>query len=250
MPIALIVDDEPEANRLLARLVQLKGFQPVSAFTAEEARAAIVAQPPDVLFLDLMLPDANGLEICAEIKGRRATAAIPIVINTARLATENRPQSYRRGANTFIPKPYFPDQIFAALQQAAVWREQPARLPDAQAIPLEAGDESAAHAAIAALWGQILHRTNWDEGETARLIGDLNDCVQAILSWGRGRQAGRVGTLSHELQPGMLQLKVLDEAGWSAEIQPGSMLSAPGRTVENLATPEQPETVLIVRFDG
>lgn len=250
MPIALIVEDEPEANRLLARLVQLRGFQPVSAFNGAEARAAIVATPPDVVFLDLMLPDASGFEICVEIKSRRATAAIPVVMNSARLATENRLQSHRHGANVFLPKPYFPDQIFQVLDQASVWKNQAAQQPDAQTIPLDVADEPAAYAAVSALWGLILHRTDWDEVEIARWFGDLHRCVQEILGWGRGQSASRLGTLSYELLDDHLRLKILDEAGWTGTVDPGAILTPPGRFAQATTLPGQPETVLHVRFDG
>ena len=71
-----------------------------------------------MVFLDLMLPDTNGFEVCRRIKGRAETRAIPVVMVTARLAEENRARSTQVGADGFIPKPYTPGQIFDALASA------------------------------------------------------------------------------------------------------------------------------------
>jgi CheY-like chemotaxis protein len=119
MPTALIVEDEPEANRLLSMLVQLRGYRTQSVFSGSEALAAVEAgESFDVVFLDLMLPDTNGFEVCRLIKSRPETCAVPVVMVTARLAEENRAKSAQVGADGFIPKPYTPNQIFEALASA------------------------------------------------------------------------------------------------------------------------------------
>lgn len=122
MPTALIVEDEPEANKLLSMLVKLRGFQTVSAFTGKEAVEKAKECEPDVVFLDLMLPDTNGYEVCRVLKSRQPTNAIPVVIVTARVAADNRLESFSNGADDFIPKPYTPDQIFDSLAQAGEWK--------------------------------------------------------------------------------------------------------------------------------
>lgn len=125
MPTALIVEDEPEANRLLARIVQLKGYRTQSAFNGSEALIAVESEAFDVVFLDLMLPDANGYDICRAIKGRPESSHTPVVIVTARLADENRAMSQQVGADGFIPKPYTPGQIFDALASTSSPPEVP-----------------------------------------------------------------------------------------------------------------------------
>lgn len=122
MPTALIVEDEPEANRLLAMIVQLKGYTTRSAFTGLEALKAVESESFDVVFLDLMLPDTNGYEVCRKIKGRPESCSTPVVVVTARLADENRAKSSEVGADGFIPKPYTPGQIFEALASADALR--------------------------------------------------------------------------------------------------------------------------------
>lgn len=118
MPRVLIVEDEPEANRLLCMLVELKGFQTEAAHDGAQALEIVERDPPDLIFLDLMLPDVDGLALCRRFKSLRNSAKTPVVIVTARLADENRVQSFAAGADDFISKPYLPEQIFQALETA------------------------------------------------------------------------------------------------------------------------------------
>ena len=123
MPTALIVEDEPEANKLLGMLLRLRGYQTESAFTGKGALQLIEKCQPDIIFLDLMLPDLNGYEVCKILKFSKGTSLIPLLIITARIAAENRIESFCLGADDYIAKPYTPDQIFQALEQSMRWLE-------------------------------------------------------------------------------------------------------------------------------
>ena len=124
MPTALIVEDEPEANKLLAMLVQLRGYQTESALDGAQAMDHLRKRTPDVIFLDLMLPDVDGYDICRSLKSSEHTSQVPVIIVTARITDANRIESFRAGADNFIPKPYTPDEIFEALEQAQAWKAQ------------------------------------------------------------------------------------------------------------------------------
>ena len=119
MPTALVVEDEPEANRLLSMLIQLRGYRTESAFTAGQALEMAQEQPPDIVFLDLMLPDASGFEVCRRLKSQLETSDVPVVIVTARLEGEARARSAQAGACEYVPKPYTPEQIFEALESVS-----------------------------------------------------------------------------------------------------------------------------------
>ncbi len=121
MPLALIVEDEPEANKLMAMLLRLRGYETHSALTGREGLKQVENSLPDVILLDLMLPDINGYEICKSLKSSKRTCLIPLLIVTARIAAENRIESFCLGADDYIAKPYTPDQIFRALEQAERW---------------------------------------------------------------------------------------------------------------------------------
>src|SRR5438105_37166 len=157
MPTALIVEDEPEANKLLAMLLQLRGYRTVSAFRGAEALEKIRGHAPDVGFLDLMLPDMDGYDVCRSLRSDGPVSLIPVVIVTARLTAENRIESFGVGADDYIPKPYTPDQVFEALEQAGAWKDQ-LGLPQVE--------------------GQVALDVR-DDGETLRRLAQLRRLLQA-----------------------------------------------------------------------
>lgn len=220
MPTALIVEDEPSANKLLSMLVQLRGYQTDSAFTGGEAIAKADDSHPDLVFLDLMLPDIDGYEVCHALKERRSTTAIPIVMVTARVAEENRVAGFRAGASDYIPKPYTPDQIFAALSHAGSWRRRVEGAEAAGSIEVDATDDVAHLRHASEIRSLLLSRTRLDEDSARRLGGSLAEILQRGVDWGRSHKRGRVATLDFRLDPGRFTLTVRDESGWLADDDP------------------------------
>src|SRR6266516_6078218 len=83
-PRILIVEDDPDIAELVARYLDKAGFTTVRVATGRDALASIFARPPDLLVLDLMLPHVDGLEVCRAVRGKEATAGLPIIMLTAR----------------------------------------------------------------------------------------------------------------------------------------------------------------------
>ncbi len=79
----LIVDDERDTNEILASLVQARGFQPIQLFSGESVPEAVREHQPDLILLDLMLPDVDGFAICEQLKRDRETNLIPVIMVTA-----------------------------------------------------------------------------------------------------------------------------------------------------------------------
>lgn len=169
MPTALIVDDEPAANGLLAAVVRIRHYQADSAFTGADALAYLDAQKPDIIFLDLMLPDANGFDLCRKIKSSRETCLIPVIVVSARLATDNRSLSYELGALDYIAKPYTPQQIFDTIRQAEAWRREIDENGTRGALSI-GGNADALNLELARLQCLLLANSTLEAAEVSRLI--------------------------------------------------------------------------------
>lgn len=122
MATALIVEDDIDQADLVARLVRLRQFDPVVAPNGEEGLTLAREMKPDVVLLDVMLPDLNGFEICRRLRSDRDTMLTPIVMLTALSDEANRTQGFRVGANAYLAKPYAPDDLFRAIGSARAWR--------------------------------------------------------------------------------------------------------------------------------
>ncbi len=122
MATALIVEDDPDQADLVSRLVRLRELDPVVAADGASGLALARRIKPDVVLLDVMLPDLNGFEVCRRLRGDRETMLTPIVMLTALGDNTNRTQGFRVGANAYLAKPYAPDALFDAITAARAWR--------------------------------------------------------------------------------------------------------------------------------
>ena len=93
-------------------LVQARGFEPIQVFSGAQALAAVAEQKPDLILLDLMLPDIDGFELCDQLKRARETNLIPIVMVTALQDAHHRAAGVRVGANGYLTKPFTPAQLY------------------------------------------------------------------------------------------------------------------------------------------
>src|SRR5258708_17563287 len=106
MAKVLIVEDEKDIVDLLRFNLKQAGHDPVIATTGEEALTLIARSVPDLVLLDLMLPDLPGTEICRRIKGDARTRHVPVIMLTARGEEVDRLVGFELGADDFVTKPF------------------------------------------------------------------------------------------------------------------------------------------------
>jgi CheY-like chemotaxis protein len=214
MPTALIVEDEPPANFLLAQLLQLRHYQTDCVFNGGDALSHLREKRPDVIFLDLMLPDTNGYEVCRAIKSDPSTCLVPVVIVTARLADENRQRCYQAGAQVFVPKPYAPNQIFDALRAAEEWWSDLGSQGGEGVMALGRDAQFFRH--LSRLRSLILARTPLPEAEVNQIAKAVHDIAEDAVLWGSQRGLSEVGLCRYALEGDRLVVEITDQAGWFA----------------------------------
>lgn len=107
----LVVDDEPDITALVAYHLARAGYQVKTAGTGPEALAAIAAEPPDLVVLDLMLPGRSGHEVLAELRRREETRDVGVILLTARREEVDRIKGLSEGADDYLTKPFSPDEL-------------------------------------------------------------------------------------------------------------------------------------------
>ncbi len=106
MAQVLIVEDEKDITDLLRFVLLQEGHDVVCAANAEDAFRQIARQVPELMLLDLMLPDAPGTEICRKLKAEPRTRNVPVIIVSARAAEVDRVVGFELGADDFVTKPF------------------------------------------------------------------------------------------------------------------------------------------------
>src|SRR5438445_12566502 len=112
----LIVEDDPDIAELVARYLDNAGFTTERAASGRDALTSISARPPDLLVLDLMLPHVDGLEVCRAVRGKEATAGLPIIMLTARADESERIVGLELGADDYLAKPFSPNELVARVR--------------------------------------------------------------------------------------------------------------------------------------
>ena len=123
-PRILVLDDEPALLELVSVSLVKAGFLVETAATGRAAIQKLEAAPPDLLVLDLMLPDVSGNEICRKVRGHPALSDLPVVMLTAKSEEVDRVVGFELGADDYVAKPFSPREL--ALRVAAVLRRRAA----------------------------------------------------------------------------------------------------------------------------
>ena len=112
----LVVEDDPDIAELMRRYLQKGGFEVEVRSAGGDALNAIAANPPDLLVLDLMLPQISGLEICRLVRSDERTATVPIIMVTARADESERIAGLDLGADDYLAKPFSPGELVARVR--------------------------------------------------------------------------------------------------------------------------------------
>lgn len=116
-PLVMLIDDDPMLGRLLKPLVHRLGCRFCHIMDATRALAAAIEQRPELILLDLVMPIANGYEICAQLRRVKALEQVPIAIVTSNRGAIDRVRAKLSGASAFVAKPLRSDRIAPLIQQ-------------------------------------------------------------------------------------------------------------------------------------
>jgi two-component system, OmpR family, alkaline phosphatase synthesis response regulator PhoP len=112
----LLVEDEPDIAHLVKVYLEKEGYQTVLAKTGTEGLTRVASDRPDMVLLDLMLPEMDGLELCKKIRGRMETALLPIIMLTAKADESDTIVGLELGADDYVSKPFSPKSLVARVK--------------------------------------------------------------------------------------------------------------------------------------
>jgi DNA-binding response OmpR family regulator len=118
----LLAEDEPNIVESLTFLLERAGFEINAEANGRRALETVLSDAPDVLILDVMLPDLDGYEILRQVRADPRTAELPILMLTAKGQKEDRETALECGADLFITKPFSNSDIIDAIEQLAAGR--------------------------------------------------------------------------------------------------------------------------------
>ena len=130
----LVVEDSAENRMLMQELLATRGYEVQCAANADDAETGIESQPPDLILLDVVMPGRSGYELCRKLKDDPATRLIPVVIITGLANREDRLRGIESGADDFLNKPIFPEELFARVRSLLKLKEFTDELENVEAV--------------------------------------------------------------------------------------------------------------------
>ena len=109
----LVVDDDLDTLKLVGMMLQRQGYNIVAAINGAQALSKVPTEKPDLILLDVMMPDIDGFEVCKRIRSDPAFASVPILMFTAKTQVDDKVQGFESGADDYLPKPTHPAELLA-----------------------------------------------------------------------------------------------------------------------------------------
>jgi putative two-component system response regulator len=134
LPRVLVVDDNPNTMTLMRDLLSARGYEVVAVPDAARAEAEILSRVPDLVLSDVVMPGKSGYELCRELKENPATRLVPVVLITGLSEREDRVRGIEAGADDFLSKPIFPEELFARVKSLIKLKEFTDELETAESV--------------------------------------------------------------------------------------------------------------------
>jgi two-component system, OmpR family, KDP operon response regulator KdpE len=112
-PLVLVADDEPRITKLVSIALGGEGFRVITASDGEEALRKAEEVRPDVILLDIVMPDLDGIEVMRQLRERRP---VPVILLTAKGSTADKAKGLDLGADDYVAKPFHPDELAARVR--------------------------------------------------------------------------------------------------------------------------------------
>jgi CheY-like chemotaxis protein/anti-sigma regulatory factor (Ser/Thr protein kinase) len=233
---ALIVDDERELGELLSEHLRRWGFEPILHTEGKDAVDWARHEKPEVILLDLMLPDVDGYSICETLKLDRETNRIPIIMTTALSGHEDKVRGLQVGADRYLTKPFTADQLRQAMNDAFGWLDELGKHGTEGAIRFHLQSDTQYLEELNHLLGSLFLYSGLAPAQIRQLTTAVRELGTNAIEWGHQKQAERIVTVDYRIDPEKVTIDIKD--------------TGPGFNPQNLphaANPDDPVQHMMIR---
>lgn len=207
----LVVEDDRELCDLLSTLLGVEGYETATARDGTDAVGRVLSERPDAIVLDVMLPGRSGFDICRDLKFRRETNLIPILMLTGMTGAQARTSGLRVGANRYLTKPFEPDVLLSELRQALDHRRELEHGRTHTALEIQMDSDTKNREQLNDLLSELFVLTPLSEEDVGRIRYAALEMIENAMEWGNRRQKELLVTISYQVTDEYLKLVVTDQ---------------------------------------
>jgi DNA-binding response OmpR family regulator len=211
MGTALIVEDHPEQADLVARILRMRDYHSILAEDGEAGLRLARERHPDVMLLDLMLPDINGFDVCRRLRTDPATRLIPVVMLTALNDVQHRVHGFRVGANAYVTKPYGVEDLFEAISAARAWRTSMEQRALQGEIHVELNSEITLLKDLNDFLMLVCESTPLQHDQVIQIRQAVMEMAHNAIEWGNLHQNDRLVNITYRIHDDRLEIVVQDQ---------------------------------------
>lgn len=236
MSLALIVEDDAIQAERTAAMVRRHGFRPAVVRSAQSALTLARLLRPDIVLLNLMLPDSDGFDLCRCLRTEERTMATPVVLITDLESSTERRRGFRVGANAYLALPFTAAELGASIDTALSWRASLEQARIQGEIQVELHSEAAFLCDVNEFLTDLCRRTPLTDEQLMHLRQAFMEMGLNAIEWGNRHRAEKLVTITYRVFDDRVEIAVRDQgAGFDPD------------DVPHAATPDDPIAHLEVR---
>jgi two-component system OmpR family response regulator len=207
---ALVIEDERELADLIAEILRMRGLDAIVLHEGAPAPAWVRQHRPDLVLLDLMLPDRSGYLVCEELKLDRKTNLTPIVMVTAASRHEDMVKGLAVGANEYVTKPFTIPQLNAAVDRALAWRDDLCRCGAEGEIHFELKSDAKFLEELNHMLSSLFLFTGLPSDSVRQLTTAIREMGMNAIEWGHRKQNDLLVNVTYRIDKDRVVIAIRD----------------------------------------
>jgi CheY-like chemotaxis protein/anti-sigma regulatory factor (Ser/Thr protein kinase) len=207
---ALIVEDETELADLFVEILRHRGMEAHVLHLGVPAAEWVRQHKPDLILLDLMLPDKSGYAVCEELKLDRKTNLIPIVMVTARTGHADMVKGLAVGANEYVTKPFTLDQLNGAIDRALAWQQDLCNCGAQGEIQFELKSDARFLEELNHMLSSLFLYSGLPGDSIRQLTTAIREMGMNAIEWGHRKQINLLVSVTYRIDKDRVVIKIKD----------------------------------------
>jgi two-component system, OmpR family, response regulator len=207
---ALIVEDEKELAELLSAFLRMRHFEPAVLYSGAPAAEWVRQHHPELILLDLMLPDRDGYTVCQEIKLDKRTNLTPVIMVTARGKREDRLRGLAVGANEYLAKPFTIEQLNDAIDRVLKWESDLRRCGARGEVHFELKSDTRHLEELNDMLASLFIHSGLAEHNARQLTTAVREMGVNAIEWGHRRNQDLLLTVKYRIEADKVVIVIRD----------------------------------------